>query len=140
MKLNANQRRVLQLLEQAGAHGATEDLLRSNGATAAVLTKLVRAELATVESAGVRSSSGGQRLIEVKRVRITKAGRRIIRAGRRELQSVDGRYDHTTFQPSPIVANGPKKCPISGPRPRKEIRSTRPTQIARSTPAKLPRC
>jgi hypothetical protein len=76
MKLNANQRRVLQLLEQAGAHGAAESLLRSNGATMAVLTKLVRAELAAVETAGVRSSDRGRRLIEVRRVRVTKAGRR----------------------------------------------------------------
>jgi hypothetical protein len=77
MKLSANQRRVLQLLDQAGAHGATEGLLRSNGATGAVLTKLVRAELATAETEGMRSSSSsGKRAVEVRRFRITKAGRR----------------------------------------------------------------
>jgi hypothetical protein len=55
----------------------TEDLLRSNGATTvAVPIKLVRAGLATTETEGVRGSGGGKRLVEIRRVRITKAGRR----------------------------------------------------------------
>jgi len=74
MKLSADQRRVLELVDQADPHGATEALLIVQGASVDVLVELVRAGLVTAASEGMRSGGGGK-VIEVTRVRITGAGR-----------------------------------------------------------------
>jgi hypothetical protein len=73
--LSENQRRLLELLNGAGAGGCPEALVLANGFNIELLTGLVRAGLATVATETVRA---GDRTRAVANVKITDAGRRAI--------------------------------------------------------------
>jgi hypothetical protein len=72
--LNADQRRALVLLSEAGPYGYTEHVLIVHGFTKQLLADLVRDGLATRTPETVRA--GGGRSVDVARLRITDAGRR----------------------------------------------------------------
>jgi hypothetical protein len=55
--------------------GCTEALLFANGFTVELLVGLIRAELATAQA---ERMSAADKMIEVARVRITEAGRRVL--------------------------------------------------------------
>ena len=78
MRLCADQRRVLDLLDAGSPRGLTEDVLFARGFTLETLIGLVTEGLASVETERVRS---GRRTIEVGRMQITDAGRRALKAG-----------------------------------------------------------
>jgi DNA-binding PadR family transcriptional regulator len=74
MTLTYDQREALRML--AGSpNGSTESIMLAHGFAIGVLRDLVRDGLATAEPRTVRS---GRRLIEVKWMRITDAGRRAL--------------------------------------------------------------
>jgi hypothetical protein len=73
----ATRRRALELLA-ASPDGATEAILVAHGFTIDLLVELVRAGLATAKA---QLAVAGGRPMEVTRVRITDAGRRVL-AGR----------------------------------------------------------
>jgi hypothetical protein len=73
--LSENQRRLLELLNGAGAGGCAEALVLANGFNIELLTGLVRAGLATVATETVRA---GDRTRAVANVKITEAGRQAI--------------------------------------------------------------
>jgi hypothetical protein len=74
-KVNADQRRALELLAVAGLQDCTGATLLAHGVRIDVLTYLVRAGLV---SAYREPMNAGQRQIEVARMRITDAGRRAL--------------------------------------------------------------
>jgi hypothetical protein len=75
MRLSADQRRVLDLLDAGSPHGLTENVLLARGFTVEMLIGLVTEGLASAESERVRA---GRRIIEVGRIQITDAGRRAL--------------------------------------------------------------
>ncbi len=70
--LRENQRRLLELLNGAGARGCPEALVLANEFDIELLTGLVRAGLVTVATETVRA---GDRTQAVANVKITNAGR-----------------------------------------------------------------
>ena len=81
-RLNAEQRRALELLARSPGSGCTRPLWTAHGFTLATLVGLVRDGLADVQAETV---SAGGRTTEIVRVRITAAGRRAIE-GQAELE------------------------------------------------------
>lgn len=76
VKLNAEQRRALELLVEAGLRGSTVDfLVRVHGFTVVALTGLVRGGYASVAPEKMRIDG---RPVDVVRVVITDAGRQAI--------------------------------------------------------------
>jgi hypothetical protein len=69
-----DRRRALELLA-ASPNGCTEALMLGNGFPVEMLVELIRTGLASVEAE--RMVAGGKQ-IEVARVRITEAGRRVL--------------------------------------------------------------
>ena len=76
-KINADQRRALELLAVAGLQDYTGATLLAHGVHIGVLADLVRAGLVTAYR---EPMNAGQRQIDVARVRITNAGRRALEA------------------------------------------------------------
>jgi hypothetical protein len=70
--LTAEQYRALAMLADAGLNGCTEGMLRVQGFSIGLLSRLVRDDLVTVTPERVRV--GGE-LLEVAKFRITEAGR-----------------------------------------------------------------
>jgi len=75
-EVNADQRRALELLSDAGLNGCTGATLLSHGFSIEMLADLIRDGLATAHREPLMSA--GQRQIDVARVRITDAGRRAL--------------------------------------------------------------
>ena len=71
-RLTAEQYRALAMLADAGLNGCTEGMLRVQGFSIGLLSRLVRDDLVTVTPERVRV--GGE-LIVVAKFRITEAGR-----------------------------------------------------------------
>jgi hypothetical protein len=69
-----DRRRALELLA-ASRDGVTEAIMLAHGFTVAQMVDLVRAGLASASAERVRA---GSKAIEIARVRITEAGRRLI--------------------------------------------------------------
>jgi hypothetical protein len=74
-RLNAEQRRALEILADAGINGVTETTLLAHGFTLAALAVLVRKGVARARR---ETAMAGGKAIEVYRVRITTVGRRAI--------------------------------------------------------------
>jgi hypothetical protein len=74
-KLKSDRRRVLELLAGCGAEGCSEAIMRAHGFDSELMVELVRGGLA---SATAERMVAGSRKIEVVRVRITDAGRRVL--------------------------------------------------------------
>jgi hypothetical protein len=72
--------RVLELLDGCGSEGCAEAILLWHGVTIGQIVELVRAGLASVTAARVAPDN---RTIDVARVRITAAGRRMLERARR---------------------------------------------------------
>ena len=77
-KVNADQRRALQLLADAGAQGRTGATLFAYGVRIDMLADLLREGFATARR---EPTKAGERQIEVARLRITAAGRRALNDG-----------------------------------------------------------
>jgi hypothetical protein len=77
-KVNADQRRALQLLADAGVQGRTGATLFAYGVRIDMLADLLREGLATARR---EPTNAGERQIEVARLRITAAGRRALNDG-----------------------------------------------------------
>jgi hypothetical protein len=75
MRLGAEQRRMLEMLADAGLRGCTGATLLARGFKVDMLADLVRDGLATAHRETMRA---GGRKIKVARVRITDAGRRAL--------------------------------------------------------------
>jgi hypothetical protein len=74
MTISADEREALRML--AGSpDGSTESIMLAHGFATGMLWNLVRNGLATVERRGIRA---GERLIRVKWMSITEAGRRAL--------------------------------------------------------------
>ncbi len=73
-KPNADHRRALQVLA-ASPHGCTEALMLAHGFTLDLLAALVSGGLATAHTERMRA---GKRTMDVARVKITEAGRRML--------------------------------------------------------------
>jgi hypothetical protein len=71
---------ALELLDGCGAEGCTEGILSAHGFTINDMVELVHAKLATATAERVVA---GSRKMEVARVRITDAGRRVLEKARR---------------------------------------------------------
>jgi hypothetical protein len=74
-RLNAEQRRALEMLDRSPGSGCTRALWAARGFRFAMLVELVRDGLADVQAETV---SAGGRTTEIERVRITAAGRRAL--------------------------------------------------------------
>ena len=72
MKLNSEQRRVLEMLASSGPRGCAEAVLRAHGFDAALLAELVNAGLASRLPERVQA---GGRSVDVARYKITDEGR-----------------------------------------------------------------
>ena len=72
MSLTAEQRRALAMLTSAGSDGAAQASLMAHGFCVSVIAGLVKRGLASVTREKVRA---GIRLVDVRKVRITAAGR-----------------------------------------------------------------
>ena len=70
--LTAEQHRALAMIADAGLTGCTDGMLRVQGFSIGLLSRLVHNDLVTVTLERVRVSGG---LIEVAKFRITEAGR-----------------------------------------------------------------
>jgi hypothetical protein len=77
-KVNADQRRALQLLADAGVQGRTGATLFAYGVRIDMLADLLREGLATARR---EPTKAGERQIEVARLRITAAGQRALNDG-----------------------------------------------------------
>jgi hypothetical protein len=75
-ELNADQRRALELVSDAGQHGCTGATLLAHGFGIDMLADVIRYGLASAHREPLMSV--GQRQIDVARVRITDAGRRAL--------------------------------------------------------------
>jgi hypothetical protein len=73
--ISTEQRRALEMLAGAEAHGSTIEMLIENGFPAGLLSDLVSDGLATMQGDTVKV---GGRAIEIIRVQITDAGQRAI--------------------------------------------------------------
>jgi hypothetical protein len=71
-RLNAEQRRALAMLTNAGRNGTTQALLSAHGFDASMIAGLVSDGLATITAEKVRA---GGKLVAVVHVRITEAAR-----------------------------------------------------------------
>jgi hypothetical protein len=74
MAITPDERDALRMLADS-PHGSTESIMLAHGFAIGMLRDLVRNGLATADGRTVRA---GQRLIEVKWMRITDAGRRAL--------------------------------------------------------------
>ncbi len=74
-RLSVEQRSALAMLAEAGLNGATQSLLSAHGFGETLVAGLVNRGLATIMYERVRA---GGKMIEVTKVRITEAGRRVI--------------------------------------------------------------
>jgi hypothetical protein len=72
--------RALELLAGCGDEGCAEGILRAHGFTISDIVELVQAKLATATAERVVA---GSRKMEVARVKITDAGRRVLEKARR---------------------------------------------------------
>lgn len=75
LEVDADQRRALELLADAGPHGCTGATFLASGFKVGMLAKLVRDGLAAAHRKPVKAD---ERQIEVARVMITAAGRKAI--------------------------------------------------------------
>jgi hypothetical protein len=75
-RLTPQRRRALEILADAGINGATDTILLAYGITRVMLALLVRKGL--LARARRETAMAGGKPIEVYRVRITTAGRRLI--------------------------------------------------------------
>jgi hypothetical protein len=75
MSLTAEQCRALAMLGRAGLDGASQTWLMAHGFCVSMIIGLVNNGLATLTREKVRA---GSRLIEVRKVRITAAGRKAL--------------------------------------------------------------
>jgi hypothetical protein len=75
MTISPNQRRALKVLADASTHGCSEAVLWAQGFDAAMLAELINAGLVSRMPQRVRA---GGRLVDVPRLRITKAGQGVI--------------------------------------------------------------
>jgi predicted transcriptional regulator len=75
MPHNDDRRRILQLLANTGPCGVTEAALIANEVAAKILAEFLRAGWATVATETVRT---GAKAIDVRRYRITDAGRKAV--------------------------------------------------------------
>ena len=73
--IGSRHRRVLKMLARARRHGCDVNALFSRGFEFELIADLVRTELATVQLESMRKRG---RTVEVARVRITDAGRRLL--------------------------------------------------------------
>jgi hypothetical protein len=73
--LSVEQRRALEMLDSSQGSRCTKSLWVANGFTLAMLVSLVRDGLVDVQS---ETLSGGDRTIEMVRMEITDAGRRVL--------------------------------------------------------------
>ena len=76
MTITVEQRRALKVLADASTRGCAEAGLRAHGFDAAMLAELINAGLVTRMPERVRA---GGRLVDVTRLRITKAGQGVSR-------------------------------------------------------------
>jgi hypothetical protein len=72
MSLNADQRRALTILATAGLAGATQSFLAAHGFSRAMISGMVNRGLVTLT---FETIPVGDKVIEVRKVRITMAGR-----------------------------------------------------------------
>jgi hypothetical protein len=79
-RLTRTQWGALAMLATAGHDGVTQSLLCAHGFSPAMITRLVNRGLATTSVEKVRA---GAKLVDVDRVRITKAGREALDAENR---------------------------------------------------------
>jgi hypothetical protein len=75
MRLNSEQRRVLEILAGSGPRGCAEAMLRAHGFDTAMLAELVNGGLASRLPERVRA---GGRSVDVCRYKITDAGRTVL--------------------------------------------------------------
>ena len=75
MTITVEQRRALKVLADASTRGCAEAMLRAHGFDAAMLAELINAGLVTRMPERVRA---GGRLVDIARLRITKAGQGVI--------------------------------------------------------------
>ncbi len=75
-RLSPDWRRALEMLADAGVNGITEATMLARGFPRATLAVLVRKGLARARRENVRT---GRKAIEVYRLRITEAERRVVR-------------------------------------------------------------
>ena len=73
--ITVEQRRALKVLADASTRGCAEAVLRAHGFDAAMLAELINAGLVSRIPERVRA---GGRLVDVPRLRITKAGQGVI--------------------------------------------------------------
>ena len=76
MTITVEQRRALKMLADASTRGCAEAVLRAQGFDAAMLAELINAGLVSRMPERVRA---GGHLVDVARLRITKAGQGVIR-------------------------------------------------------------
>jgi len=76
-RLKAEQRRALQMLAGSGPSGATEAIMLAHGFSDELLDGITRVGLVVVTTGTVRA---GERILSVRRLRITEAGRKAIDA------------------------------------------------------------
>jgi hypothetical protein len=74
-RLSAEGRRALEMLATSGPTGATEAIMLAHGFSAALLAGLTRSGLVVVTIGTVRA---GERMVKVRRLSITEAGRRAL--------------------------------------------------------------
>jgi hypothetical protein len=74
-RVGPERRRAFQLLADVGQSGATEAIMLAHGFLAATLAGMVKDGLVTEAIGTVRA---GARLMEVRRLRITKAGQKAL--------------------------------------------------------------
>jgi hypothetical protein len=72
--------RALEVLDGCGGEGCTEGILRVHGFAISDMVELVRSGLATAHGERVVA---GRKAMEVARVKITDAGRRVLKKARR---------------------------------------------------------
>jgi hypothetical protein len=76
MTITVEQRRALKVLADASTRGCAEAVLRAHGFDAAMLAELINTGLVSRMPERVRA---GQHLVDIARLRITKAGQGVIR-------------------------------------------------------------
>jgi hypothetical protein len=77
-RLNADQRRALELLADAAPHGCTGAMLLAHGFNIETLAELVHGGFAAAHRQPLKA---GKRQIEVACIKVTAAGRRALEAG-----------------------------------------------------------
>jgi hypothetical protein len=127
MKLDAEQRRALNLLADAGPRGSTAAILMAHGFTAEMLAGLVRDGLATVASETVKAGAGRR-----SRKRPGAAGPPLrSRPSRRSARTVRRSSTSAGMKPKPSPTSRPS-VPLWAPRGGKSRPTLRPSATSRS--------